>query len=263
MKEDEFAVEVLRYLRHKDPYSDVKVLQNKASQMIQEARERLVLIVGLGEGFFGFELRSIQEFFAAGYLADARDDKQRFDRFTAIALLPHWRNVALFFAGRIGRSFSEESAHILEACREIDRHKPDLFIRRGAWLALEIAADRSFGHDRVLQRSAIEYGLTLLDDDLDFAKTYDLIRKLRELPPEDLGSHVIPILRQRLYRIHLPDGFNVMEVYHGVCDDLTPLKEVIIKNIPETTSVLSTFWRDLSGTPLTLGLWPKDLERCA
>ena len=56
---------------------------------------------------------------------------------------------------------------ILEACREIDRHKPDYYLKRGAWLALEIALDRSFGPDRILQRATLEYALTVFDGALN------------------------------------------------------------------------------------------------
>lgn len=228
MKEEEFAEEVLHYLRHDDPYTNINELRQKADQMITEAHERLVLLVELENGFFGFELRSIQEFFAAAYLADtASDDSQRFERFQAIALPPHWRNVALFFAGRIGRVFTGEAAHILEGCREIDRHKPDYFTKRGAWLALEIAVDRSFGPKRILQRSSIEYALTLLDGDLSHEKRSEFISRLRQLPKEDLKDHVILLLLQRFEKIHLPDGFNTIEIFHSLDENTSPIEQIM------------------------------------
>lgn len=228
MKEEEFNKEVFRYLQHEDPYSEEKKLREKADQMIKEAHERLVLLVELESGFFGFEQRSLQEFFAAGYMADmASDSDQRFKRFQAIALPSHWRNVALFLAGRIGRSFPGEAAQILEACREIDRHKPDYFTKRGAWLALDIAVDRSFGPNRILQRSAIEYALTLLDADLDRNKRRECASRLDLLPKEDLEDHVKFLLLRRLRKIHLPDGFNTLDVWCSLMKDSAPIEEVV------------------------------------
>ncbi|WP_415281118.1 NACHT domain-containing protein [Candidatus Nitrososphaera sp. FF02] len=66
LKEEEFREEVMRYLAHNDPYSKGEKLKTDAEKMISEARQRLVLLVELEPGFFGFELRSIQEFFGSG-----------------------------------------------------------------------------------------------------------------------------------------------------------------------------------------------------
>jgi hypothetical protein len=236
MKEDEFAAEVYRYLRYNDPFSHPDQLKQIATQMITEAHERLVLLVELETSFFGFELRSIQEFFAAGYLADtALNNRQRFERFQAIALPPHWRNVTLFFAGRVGRCYPGEAAQILEACREIDRHKPDLFTKRGAWLALEIAVDRSFGPNRVLQRSAIEYAITLLEADLDREKRTDLLSRLRQLSREDFLHHVQPLLSQRVEKAHLPDGFDILEAFRAFVEDPLPVELVISSALERST----------------------------
>lgn len=226
MKEEEFGKEVVKYLRHDNPYSPAETVQQKAEQLITEARKRLVLLVEFDDGSFGFDLRSIQEFFAAGWLTDqAKGNEQRFERFRAIALPSYWRNVALFFAGRIGRSFPGEAAQVLEACREIDRHKPDTYLKRGAWLASEIVVDRSFGPNRILQRSAIEYVLTLLDGDLDSTKRTELVSRLKKLPAEDFTDHLMPLLTQRVQRATLPQGFSTLDVTRSLSTDHAPLEE--------------------------------------
>lgn len=239
MNEKEFSDEVFRYLRHEDPYSDATELKVQAKQMIDEARERLVLLVEFDDNFFGFELRSIQEFFAAGWLADrAIKSEQRFKRFQAIALPPHWRNVALYFAGRVGRCYPGEAAQILEACREIDRNRPDSFTKRGAWLALEIAVDRSFGPNRILQRSAIEYALTLLDGVLYRDKRSQLISQLRQLPQDDFQQHVVPLLVQRLEKTKLSVNFYTTDISSVLMDDKF-LIEKAIKNSLESDKIES------------------------
>ena len=215
-------------MRARDPYSNIDDLKDNAKQLTREAHERLVFIVELETGLFGFELRPIQEFFAAAYLIDeTNDSEQKSKRFQAIALSPHWRNVALFFAGRIGRVNPGEAAHILEVCRDIDRDKPDCFIRRGAWLSLEIALDRSFGPKRMLQRSAIEYSLTILNGDLDFGKRSRFISEISQLPREDIHHHVLPLLTERLKKFNLSEGFEALDVYNSLSDDLAPLEETL------------------------------------
>lgn len=217
IREDEFKREVFAYLRHNDQLSDRMDLMQKANLLIKEAHERLVLLVKLEPEYFGFELRSIQEFFAAGYLNDTSfNSEQRFKRFRATAIPPHWHNVALFFAGRVGRCHPGETAYILEACRDIDRNKPDSFLKRGAWFALEIAIDHSFEPNRMLQRSAIEYSLTLLGSDLNLQKKHNLISRLSELSKDDIDHHVIPLLSERLKKSRFIDDFSTLDIFHAI-----------------------------------------------
>jgi hypothetical protein len=227
LEEPEFIKEVRTFLMFHDPFSDDKTLNERVELIVREARERLVLIVELEHGLFGFELRSLQEFFTAAHLADARDSKQRYGRFEAIARPSHWRNVALFFAGRVGRLNSGEAANVLEVCKDIDRHKPDLFLRRGAWLALELAADRSFGPNRRLQRSVLEYGLTLVDIETDGQRARDMRTMLEKLPGEDIRDHVLPILRAKMASLAMPYLETAIDLYHAFDRYGEPLLEVI------------------------------------
>jgi len=162
--------------------------------------KKLFLLVAPEPGFFGFELRSLQEFFAAAYLAQtARDTQQRFERLKAIARSEHWRNVSLFFAGRIVRNFGGEAANILElVCRPIDRNRPDCYLRRGAWLACDIAADGAFAANRDLQFSAVEYALTVLDTIFIRQDREHLQAALRRLSAEDRRDIFGPLLEQKL-----------------------------------------------------------------
>ena len=124
--EEDFIAEVGRYLRHQDPFSAAPLLEAHVEQIVREARDRLVLIVELDKGVFGFELRSLMEFFAAGHLTDtALNSRQRFQRFEAIAAGPHWRNTALFLAGRVGRRFPGEVPTFWKSARNwIDKSPP-------------------------------------------------------------------------------------------------------------------------------------------
>lgn len=75
----------------------------------EAALDRLVFLVGDGNGHVGFEIRSLQEFQAAERLFWG-DEGLLPRRLDAIALSAHWRNVLLFAAGRI----AVERPHLLD-----------------------------------------------------------------------------------------------------------------------------------------------------
>ncbi len=198
---DEFEQLVCSFLQSKDDVSPPEVIRQRAAHMVEEARTRLVLLVEPEPGFFGFELRSLQEFFAGAYLVQtARNTEQRFARLSAIAYSEHWRNVILFCAGRIVRDFSGEAANILEAvCRPMDRNLPDTYLRRGAWLALDIAADGIFTtNNRNLQHSALELALTVLHTGITLQGQGHLEAASQRLPLEDRRDILSKLLKQKL-----------------------------------------------------------------
>ncbi|MFD6565166.1 NACHT domain-containing protein [Micromonospora profundi] len=195
----EYRIHVARFLRYNDPYSPPEHREAELKAITTEAGERLVLIVEPVSGEFGFELRSIQEFFAACHLADTSlTTEQRHLRFDAISRSVHWRNVALFFAGRVGRNYPGETANFLEVLRDVDRDSPDRFVRRGSRLALELAADRAFGPNRRGQRSLLEQGVLALEADLTAQRLSDICDILQRLPQEDIRDHVITIIDQKI-----------------------------------------------------------------
>ncbi|TCM46943.1 NACHT domain-containing NTPase [Kribbella sp. VKM Ac-2568] len=197
LERPEYIKLVDTFLQAQDPYSPVSVRESELRAITKEAGERLVLIVESPADIFGFELRSIQEFFAACHLTDtSRDTDQRYRRFEAIARTAHWRNVALFFAGRVGRNYPGEAANVIEVCRSIDREGNDRFVRRGSLLALELAGDRAFGPNRRLQRSLLELGLEVLRKSISGLRLSAVTEMLRRLPPEDIRDHVIPVVEQ-------------------------------------------------------------------
>jgi predicted MPP superfamily phosphohydrolase len=206
LPEAEFYETVRSFLRQKDTVSSDESIGKRAAQLVSEARDRLVLLVEPQPGLFGFELRPLQEFFVAAYLSQtARDTVQRFERFKAIARLDHWHNVGLFFAGRIVRTFTGEAANVLElVCRPVDRELPDRYLRRGAWLAIDIAADGSFAANRDLQYSAVEYGLSVLGSGLADRQREHLGTALSQLPLEDQRDILRPVLKEQLRALPPP-----------------------------------------------------------
>jgi hypothetical protein len=206
LSEEEFKLAIRKFLRREDSRSSEDAINSRLNQLVGEAQERLVLIVAPEPGLFGFELRSFQEFFAAVHLAQtAADTQQRFNRLKAIACSEHWRNVALFFTGRIVRNFKGEASNILElVCRPVDRGEPNRYLRPGCWLALEIAVDGALSTNRDLQYNAVEYGLEVLDTGL-IKEQYEELSSLTErLSKEDQHDILFPVLTEKLNS--LPTG---------------------------------------------------------
>ena len=169
-------------------------------QLVKEVGDRLVLIVQKEKEFFGFELRSFQEFFAAVYLVQtAADTRQRFDRLKAIARYEHWRNVALFVAGRIARTFpGGEVLQLGQAWRAVDRDGVSRYLKPGAWFALQIAADGALSDETDLQYSAIEDGLKVLETGLTREQQNQLKFLAKRLPQKEQGAILRPILEDKL-----------------------------------------------------------------
>src|SRR6185369_5933382 len=74
LPEAKFKKAVRDFLRRNDRYSPDEAVEQKVGQLVGEARDRLVMIVEPKPGLFGFELRSIQEFFAAVHLVQTASE---------------------------------------------------------------------------------------------------------------------------------------------------------------------------------------------
>jgi hypothetical protein len=211
MNVSEFKKKVKDYFIHTNPLLNEEELETKSNQIITEASQRLVLIESPQEGKIGFGLATTREFFAAAHLVDtAKDTKERDLRFKAIARFPHWRNVALFFAGRVGRTRPGEAPSMIDVCREIDTEEVDKFLKRGAELVMEMVDDRVLRepHNEI---GAIQYGLTMLDN--EFIKEPDwLLNKLKSLPDEYKERVIRPWMVERLNKI-VPEN---LELYADI-----------------------------------------------
>jgi hypothetical protein len=89
-----------------------------ASQLVQAATERLVLLVPAENDGVSFEIRSLQELMAARALSSATDEDVR-TRLTIAAPSPHWRNTWTFLAGRL---FAEGPDHKRDLVLEVVEH---------------------------------------------------------------------------------------------------------------------------------------------
>ncbi len=197
MDMSEFRGKVEEYVNHCNPLLKPKELETEVDQIITEAGTRLVLIESPQEGKVGFDLTTIREFFAAAHLVDtAKDTSERDLRFRAISKSPHWRNVSLFFAGRVGRTRPGEAASMIDMLRQIDTEGAEKFLKRGAELVVEMVDDRVLRqpHNEI---GAIQYGLQVIDR--GFINKYDdFVNTLKSLPKQYQSAVIRPCLEDKL-----------------------------------------------------------------
>ncbi|WP_329350519.1 hypothetical protein OG226_29285 [Streptomyces sp. NBC_01261] len=136
------------------------------------ATDRLVFLVPSRAGEVGFEIRSLQEFWAADALMSASDEEVR-DRLSLISSSSHWRNVFLFAVGKIyaERRHLRDSVTAVVAELNIHTKDPQAPTRRlalGSRLALDILADgmvKAPKHEAVLVDQAVKlFGLPSIND---------------------------------------------------------------------------------------------------
>lgn len=159
----EFRNSVIDYLYYDNPYITEEELVKKVGNILTEVQDRLVLLESPQLGKIGFSLTVMREFFTACHLVDsAKDTFERLERFKAISRSAHWRNVVLFFVGRIGRNLPGEASGIITICNQIDSEDEDRILKRGSQLLLDILNDRAF-REPFQEISALQNAIKILD----------------------------------------------------------------------------------------------------
>ncbi|MEU2962926.1 NACHT domain-containing protein [Streptomyces albidoflavus] len=147
-------------------------LDSLAKSISLAATDRLVFLVPSRAGEVGFEIRSLQEFWAADALMSASDDDVR-DRLSLISASSHWRNVFLFAVGKIfaERRHLRDSVSAVVAELNLNTKNPQSPTRRlalGSRLALDILADgmvKAPRHEALLVDQATKlFGLPSLNE---------------------------------------------------------------------------------------------------
>jgi AAA domain, putative AbiEii toxin, Type IV TA system len=160
------------------------------------AQQRLVFLVDSEPGFFGFEIRSLQEFMAAWALTSGRE-KDVEARLLAIAKPALYRNVLLFAASRL---FCEASplrdVFADTICPALDNDAGDGLARlsgAGSLLAMEILEEGSVLAQPKRAKALFERACNLLK----LPASLDLWR-LNKLANDDMFSILQPILEAQL-----------------------------------------------------------------
>ncbi|GGV04364.1 hypothetical protein GCM10010495_15120 [Kitasatospora herbaricolor] len=140
---DEFA-DIIRQRLENEGHTG-SILDVLTSSIRLAATDRLVFLVPSRAGEVGFEIRSLQEFWAADALMSARDEDVR-NRLREICASAHWRNVLLFSVGKIFADRRHLRDSVVAVVSEMNSYAkdPDMPTRRlllGSRLAVEILAD--------------------------------------------------------------------------------------------------------------------------
>ncbi|MFI0990039.1 NACHT domain-containing protein [Streptomyces exfoliatus] len=140
---DEFSEIIRERLEGEGHAGDA--LDSLARSISLAATDRLVFLVPSRAGEVGFEIRSLQEFWAADALMSASDEEVR-ERLSVIGASSHWRNVFLFAAGKIFAERRHLRDSVSAVVAELNAHAktsdaPTRRLALGSRLALEILAD--------------------------------------------------------------------------------------------------------------------------
>ena len=149
---------------------------------VQAVTTRLVLIVSKKDTDLGFDIRPIQEFFAARAIASG-PDTEILKRLQALVEPTHWRNTWLFAAGKALSDHDHLDRQIVSILPSVDNR--DLLrgvVAPGADLALDMLADNLTNQSPALNRSLYRHALNLLDypPDLDLHRHAPMLFALAE-----------------------------------------------------------------------------------
>jgi energy-coupling factor transporter ATP-binding protein EcfA2 len=135
-------------------------------QILAACTDRLVFIVQPEVGRFGFEVRSLREFFAAGALTDGTEE-EIVSRLGEVARASDWRNVFVLAVGRVMQDLSERLQRrvTVELCRNLEERGPVIgtLASPGALLALDLLHDGAVLSIPKLARPLFTHALALLD----------------------------------------------------------------------------------------------------
>jgi hypothetical protein len=172
-----YAIERLEKQGH-----DAKQASALGEEIIKAVTSRLVLIVPKKVEDVGFEVRSIQEFFAARALVSGPDSCV-LDRLNSIIAPAHWRNTWLFAAGKAFLDREHIRRNIVSLLIEIDN--TDLMrmvVAPGADLALDLLEDDIASDEPVLQHTLFRHAfeLTKYPPDQDLRRRASVLFQLAE-----------------------------------------------------------------------------------
>lgn len=253
MEVSEFESKIKHYLKNKNPLLIDSEIDSMVNQIVMELKERLVLIESTEEGKIGFSLTTIREFFTASFLVDTAEDTiQRFSRFKKILRAPHWRNVVLFFSGRVGRNLSGEESNIINFCSDIDNHGVDKYIKRGTFVSFNILEDRALREQRNII-IGIDYALTILENSflspninqsnfLNFFNPLKNLKKQLRTLPDEQKRYIKQFLEKKIEIVNPENLILYLDFYESLFGVSDIFKEALIKLSQVNNNVNTKIW---------------------
>jgi len=145
----EFQILIRMYLRDKEEWEE-KDIDSFINKITNAVTERLVFIGEIQDNKIGFIIRSLQEYFAANYLINYKDDIV-IDNLKEIANSSYWRNTFLFAVSGLHNTKNHLIDQVYLHCERLNGNEdnpniPSIYnsIFCGSWLSLEILSEGIF-----------------------------------------------------------------------------------------------------------------------
>lgn len=137
-------------------------VEKLSSDLDKATKQRLVLLIPRVHDQISFEVRSLQEYMAARWIASG-DLETVLGRLRALAPSAYWRNTWLLAAGRLYSLRPQDRDTFLERLRQWDNESVEAaFIGRGSRMALELLRDDFASSIPLHYRSLLELAMTSL-----------------------------------------------------------------------------------------------------
>jgi hypothetical protein len=141
---------------HNDVGLTAKEMTEASKLIIDASTLRLIFIEEIQDGQIGFNIRSLQEFFAANYLMQNRRDSEIQLILKRIASSSYWSNTLMFTIGYLFKHKNYTIDHVESVCGELNGsgdfvNSKSLYsiYNSGSWLSLDILNEAIFrGHPK-------------------------------------------------------------------------------------------------------------------
>lgn len=218
-----------------EQHSDAERRNKLAREILEVAANRLVFLVSPREGFYGFELRSLQEFMAAEAIMNGRE--QTVDGcIRRIARTTLWRNVLLF---AISRCFADShpltEAFTVDLCEQMDSDPSDpsaVVLHLGARLALDILHEGSALYYPAITLRLLTCALSLLPG-VDVGRMSEILARLHAEP--DLTAETSRIVMAAL-------GPSVLTLDRSPGNEWRLLNAACERGVAGADSLAATAW---------------------
>jgi hypothetical protein len=143
---------IKKYISDNDQKSiSLNEIDQKSKKLYEIIVYRLNFVTELQDEKVGFYIRSVQEFFAANFIVNNRNDEEVLSVLKTISYSSYWRNVLLFSLGFINKTRNYLEGNIDSHCSVMngDDFPPDCQVGEkisllGSWLSLDILLEGIF-----------------------------------------------------------------------------------------------------------------------
>lgn len=135
-----------------DFYGTDHELAEKKQEFLLIITQRICFLCENREGYYSFQIRSIQEYFAGTCLIKGKSDQEAMDNIRKIAYSSYWRNVLLFAFGYIELERKSLEPEISRLCEQMngkdnimrEDYTSENLCLFGSWLAVDMLGEHIF-----------------------------------------------------------------------------------------------------------------------